>query len=719
MKVEEGYMSNFHMLCEPLKNKIIDKLGWKELTPVQEMTIPEILTGKNAIILAPTAGGKTEAAFFPILHMIYDEEIKGTSVIYVSPIKALLNNQEERLRNLSSFVYSNIFKWHGDVEGYEKIKSLKNPPSILMITPESLEVILMSQKIDKEEFLRNIRFIVIDEIHSFADGERGIHLMALLERIQKYSRHDIQRIGLSATVGNPETIGEWMQGSSSREFIVIDPPRPNGQKLIEIKLVAKDEDLVIEVCKRVYGKKALFFSNSRSAAEGLKKQIEEKGIDTYVHHSSIDKRFREIAEERFKIGTNICIIATSTLELGIDIGDLDIVLQLDSPITVSSFLQRMGRTGRRKGTIAHYVFFPTKPSKFVLSIAILNLAMMRWVESVYVGKLSYDLLFHQVLTMSIGEFGANRDYVYEVLKRVYSFSGISRSDYDYLLNYMIEKKFIYIERNNIYIDSETEKVFGRQNFMTLYSAFETNKEFTVKFRNKSIGTIERWFVNALGDRFQFILAGKYWQTDKIDYDNSIIHVEEAKSAMPPQWMSGEGFYSYELSQEILKVISTNDEYPFLNNDEKAALNDIRYEEQSFGLKVGKMIIEDIKDGYQFYTYAGNSVNYTLATVLSFINKMIDIKSVTWKGFKLVAADKDFKPANNQILDVIEQIKCNDNYFNDIYYNLVERVPDISLSKYQRYLPDELRKKMIADYAYDIQKTQEFVRNISIEVLKVY
>ena len=180
-----------------------------------------------------------------------------------------------------------------------------------------------------------------------------------------------------------------------------------------------------------------------------------------------------------------------------------------------------------------------------------------------------------------------------------------------------------------------------------------------------------------------------------------------------------GFYSYQLSQEILKVVSTDEEYTFLNDYEKKILNDIRYEEKSFGLKVGKMIIEEIKDGYHFYTYAGNKVNYTLATVLSFINNMIDIKSITWSGFKLVSADKDFKPTNKEILDLINNIKSNNNYFLDIYSKLTERVPDISLSKYQKYLPDRLRKKMIADYVYDINTTAEFINNTSIEILKVY
>lgn len=711
-------MSNFHMLCEPLKEKIINRLGWRELTLVQEMAIPEIINGKNAIILAPTAGGKTEAAFFPILHMIHTKNIMGTSVIYVSPIKALLNNQEERLKNLSSFVYRNVFKWHGDVGPGEKMKSFRDPPNILMITPESLEVILMNKKVDKNDFFGNIKFVVTDEIHSFADSERGVHLMALIERIQGYSQYDIQRIGLSATVGNPGVIGEWMKGSSNRELIIIDPPKQNIKKLIEIKLVRKNEDFSEEVCKRIYGKKALFFSNSRRAAEGLKKSIENKGIETFVHHSSIDKRFRENAEEKFKTGNNKCIIATSTLELGIDIGDLDIVLQLDSPSMVSSFLQRMGRAGRRKDITAHYVFFPTKPGKFILAIAILNLAIKGFVESVHIGKISYDLMFHQILTMSLAELGINKDKIFDVFKKVYSFSAISREEYESLLEYMSDKKFIQMERNNIYIDTQTEKSFGRRNFMTLYSAFETNKEFTVKYRNRAVGTLERWFVNALGDDFQFILAGRYWKTDKIDYDKSIIHVVEAKVAMPPRWISGEGFYSYELSQEILRVISTDEDYPFLNDYEKNILNEIRYEEQTFGLRVGKVIVEEIKGGYHFYTYAGNKVNYTLATVLSFINKMIDVKSITWRGFKLVAADKDFRLTDKEILDEINCMKDDDDYFDNVYNELIEHVPNISLFKYQKYLPDTLRKKMIADCAYDIQKTKEFIKDISIEMFKI-
>lgn len=711
-------MSSFNLLCEPIKNGIIHKLGWRELTSIQEQTIPQVIDGKNVILLAPTAGGKTEAAFLPVLHLLFQEKLHGTAVLYVSPIKALLNNQEERLKRLSSFVYGSVFKWHGDVENAEKTKFFKETSNILMITPESLEVILMSKKIEKDEFFQSIRFIVIDEIHSFADSERGIHLMALLERIQQYSKYDIQRIGLSATVGNPEQIGIWMKGSSKRDTIVINPTKEKKEKKIEVKIIKRDEDLGKEICKRIYGKKSLLFSNSRNGAEGIKDLITTNGIEAYVHHSSIDKRFRELAEEKFKIGTNTCIIATSTLELGIDIGDLDIVLQIDAPYSVSSFLQRLGRTGRRKDSIAHFVFFPTKPEKLLLAVAILNLAIKGYVEDVYVTNISYDLMFQQVLTMSLSSFGVNKDSIYNVLSKAYAFSGISKEEYDNLIRYMIESKFIQSDRNKIYIDDETEKRFGYQNFLTLYSAFETNKEFTVRFKNRPIGTLERWFVNALGEDFQFVLAGKAWQTDKIDYDKSIIYVVEANSAMPPRWISADGFLSFELAQEMLRVLTTETRYPYLNEYELRLINDMRYENQAFGLKMNKMIIEETKDGFDFYTFAGNKVNYTIAMSLLSISSAIEVKSITWKGFKLKAIDKDLKPKYDEVFESIRKIKKDGNYFIKNLETLIQRVPDISLSKYQKYLPSDFRKRMIADYVYDFERTTDFIRNVDIEILSL-
>ena len=712
-------MSNFHLLCEPIKNGIVSKLGWRNLTSIQEMAIPEVIQGKNVVLLAPTAGGKTEAAFFPVLHNIHTERLEGLSVIYVSPIKALLNNQEARLNTLSSFIYRSAFKWHGDVNKGEKGSYFKNPSSILMITPESLEVILMNKRIDKQDLFKNVRAIVIDEIHSFAGGERGVHLMAVLERIQEFSKHDIQRIGLSATVGNPEKISEWMQGSSKRERGVINPPKENKPTKIEIKYVNDEEQLGAEIFIRVANKKGLFFSNSRTGAESVKRVLNAWGIDSYVHHSSIDKYFREVAEDKFKLGKNSTIIATSTLELGIDIGDLDVVLQqLDAPSSVSSFLQRMGRTGRRKESIGHFVFFPTGEEKLVISIAILNLAIKGYVESVQVSKKSYDLLFHQILVMSLSYMGIDKKLIYNILSQAYSFSGITIEEYEELINEMVNKQFIQIDRNRIFIDDETEKKFGYSNFIELFSTFETNKEFKVLFRNRTIGTLERWYVNALGEEFQFTLAGAHWQTVKIDYERSVIYVEEAKNSLPPRWMSDGGFFSFELAQEILEVETSNIEYKFLNNKEFEVLSRFREEVQMRGLQKNTIIIEERKDGYIFTTFAGNRVNYTIANSIRATTKCFDISNLTWKGFKLKSLDKDMMPSLSEIIEMIYAIKMKDDYYNtQKIIQLTELVPDISFSKYQKYLPKKFRKEQAAEYIYDFKTTMYYLKIVEMKSYK--
>ena len=707
-------MSNFHLLCEPIKNGIVSKLGWRNLTSIQEMTIPEVIQGKNVVLLAPTAGGKTEAAFFPVLHNIHTEGLEGLSVIYVSPIKALLNNQEARLNALSSFIYRDAFKWHGDVNRGEKGSYFKNPSSILMITPESLEVILMNKRIDKQNLFKNVRAIVIDEIHSFAGGERGVHLMAVLERIQEFSKHDIQRIGLSATVGNPAQISEWMQGSSKRKRGVINPPKENKPKKIEIKYVNDEEQLSVEIHKRVVNKKGLLFSNSRTGAESVKRVLDEKGIESYVHHSSIDKYFREVAEDKFKLGKNSIIIATSTLELGIDIGDLDVVLQLDAPSSVSSFLQRMGRTGRREGSIGHFVFFPSGEEKLVISIAILNLAIKGYVESVQVSKKSYDLLFHQILVMSVSYMGIDKNLVYNVLSKAYPFSEITIEEYEELLNEMVNKRFIQIDRNRIFIDDETEKKFGYSNFIELFSTFETNKEFKVLFRNRAIGTLERWYVNALGEDFQFTLAGAHWQTVKIDYERSVIYVEEAKNSLPPRWMSDSGFLSFELAQEILEIETSNIEYKFLNNKELEVLSRFREEVQMSGLKKNALIVEERKDGYIFTTFAGNRVNYTIANSIRTTTKCFDISDLTWKGFKLKSFDKDMMPSLPEIIEMIRAIKMKNDYYNSQkIIQLTELVPDISFSKYQKHLPNKFRKEQAAEYIYDFTTTVNYLGSVEL------
>lgn len=704
-------MSNFELLHQNIQKGIIKKLGWKSLTSVQEKTIPEIIDGKNLIVLAPTAGGKTEAAFLPILSEVARKELSPVSVLYVSPIKALLNNQEERLKELSSFIFGDVFKWHGDVEKGDKTKFLKNKAQILMITPESLEVILMSKSSDKTELFSDLHYIVIDEIHSFAESERGVHLMALLERIQQYSNYDIQRIGLSATVGNPEELLNWLQGSSTREKSVVYPGGEKKDKKIEIKFCNDEEMRVEEIIKRIFSRKALVFSNNRKDAEILKLKLEKENVESYIHHSSINKFFREKTEESFKIGSSNTIIATNTLELGIDIGALDIVLHLEMPSSVSSFLQKLGRTGRRQGKVSHFVFLPSSEENLVLSIAIVNLAIKKWVEDVYISNKAYDILFHQIITSSLAENGADIDEIFKILGKVYSFSGISYEKYIGLIDFMVKKQILYQDKARVFLGDIGQQIFGKMNYMDLYSTFETPPEFTVNNKGKSIGTIEAWFVKALGEKFNFILGGRCWETVKIDEKKFIVYVEPSQVAEPPKWISGGKMLSFTLSQEYFEILTSSQDIQFLNVQEKDVLESYRKEQQALGLEKNSILVEEKNTEWNFYTYFGDKLNYTLGNTICLLDDRLELKGVSWKGFNIKKNKSEV--TLEEIRGFVEKMLSTEGFFSeDIKDQLKEKLPDISFSKYQKYLPLDLKREMLFDYLYDFDI--EKVRNFEIK-----
>jgi len=249
----------FSRFPERLQAAIANHLGFSSLRPVQELAGEAILDGKNAVILAPTAGGKTEASLFPVIAGLMTEPPSGVGALYVAPIKALLNNQEIRLGDYTEMVGLRRFVWHGDALQSQKDAFLREPAEVLMTTPESLEVMLMSSRVPVQKLFTDLRYVVIDEIHAFAGTERGAHLMSVIERLALLSEHDVQRIGLSATVGNPVAIAGWLAGSSKRASVVVDPPKAKAQRLIKIYLRDDESEFAREAAREGLGKKSLFF----------------------------------------------------------------------------------------------------------------------------------------------------------------------------------------------------------------------------------------------------------------------------------------------------------------------------------------------------------------------------------------------------------------------------------------------------------------------------
>jgi ATP-dependent Lhr-like helicase len=702
-------MTSFNLLNDKVKKFITNDLKWSKLTDIQESVIPEVLQGKNIIALAPTAGGKTESVFFPVLNTIYDEKLTGITTLYISPIKALLNNQEIRLKKLSKAIYQDAFKWHGDVSKAQKIKFCKNPCSILMITPESLEVILLSDSYDKGDLFGNLRFIVIDEIHSFAESDRGYHLISIIERLQTYSKFDIQRLGLSATVGNPSIIGTWLKGSSKRKGVVINPLKDKkSEKNLNIFVYNQEEEFIEHIYENFGDKKTIFFVNGRRDAERIHTMLKSVMENTYVHHSSMDKTFRNLAEESFRLKSEpSCIICTSTMELGIDIGDLDAVLQLDSPSSVSSFLQRIGRSGRRANTKSEMTFYISEKEKFILSLAIRELSSKGWVENITVSKKAYHIYFHQIISIIVQESGIYEDNLYDLLTDVYCFSGINKESYEKLINHLISLKILEKNsRNKLYLGLEGEKKFQFQNFKKLYSVFETVEEFSIKYKNKEIGTLQAWFVFSMGNNLTFYLSGNSWEVIDIDENNKVIHVDKAEKANLPKWSGQPILLTFEICQEYLKIISGELEINNLNPKELNYLRGFQEQEKNSIQKAGEIIIKSTDRNVLLFTFCGNKVNYTIALMLKYY---LGFETFEVNGYQIAL------PKNIEIKDIIEHInKFKKNpkyYFSETFIERISRFfPKIEYSKFQSYLPEELSNEYLSDLILDPVKTEYIYNN---------
>ena len=286
----------FDRLSPALQYQIVNGLGFQNLRPVQELAIAPVLDGKNVVVLAPTAGGKTEAAFFPLLSQMDTQDWRPVSVVYVAPIRALLNNQEARVERYAGLIGRRAFKWHGDVTTGRKNAFLNDPADILLTTPESLEVMLMSARVPTERVFANLRAVVIDEIHAFAGDDRGGHLSALLERLSRFCHKDIQRIGLSATVGNPEAILQWASGSSQRAGEVLRAPATGIAPRLSLDFVGSEENAAHVVAQLHPGKKRLVFVDSRRGVEAMGKNLRALGVDAFVTHSSLSLDERRMAE---------------------------------------------------------------------------------------------------------------------------------------------------------------------------------------------------------------------------------------------------------------------------------------------------------------------------------------------------------------------------------------------------------------------------------------
>lgn len=709
----DGALDRLH---PSLRHAIVHELGWRQLRPVQDLAVHAIVDGHNTVILAPTAGGKTEASIFPVLSRILDERDQEDGgdeevrALYVCPIRALLNNQEQRIQSYAAMVGLRAFKWHGDVGASQKKGFKREPTSILMTTPESLEVMLISERTDAATLFRKLRAIVVDEIHAFAADDRGAHLVSILERLRRFCDRDLQRIGLSATVGNPATIGAWLQGSSDRPFVLVDPPKPPAERDLVVELAADLEEAASAARGIGWGKKSLVFVESRAEAERLAASMHTPRADddplrdelqVFVHHSAVSRADRQLAEQQFAGGRNTAIVCTSTMELGIDVGDLDLVMQLGAPSSVASLLQRMGRTGRRPGTRSNYRFFCVGDETLLQALALVRLMSRGWVEDVEPIAQAAHILAHQILALSLQEGGVSRHRVLQHVAPAYCFRGLQPADVEALVDTMVARRILYESDGLLSLGEEGERRYGRQNFFELYAVFSAPSVVRVMYRRTEIGTVQSLFIRSCMDREEgllFRLAGRSWAVTHVELDRGLVQVVPAARGRVPSWLGFPSMLSYELCQEMKLALADDDAPTWLTPPARRELGLLRRSYEGL-VEPGVAPIEAAGGSHQWHTFAGGAINRLLASALE------DLGAGKWTAGNLTL--KPTSPlADAVVTDAITRLREVDWPAQARRY--VARMSHLQVSKFQVCLPEELEARLLVERLTDVEGTGRFV-----------
>ena len=695
-----------------LRHAITNELGWRGLRPVQELAGEAILDGANVVVLAPTAGGKTEASIFPVLSRILTENLPPVAALYVCPIRALLNNQEERVQRYARMIGLDAFKWHGDVGTAARARFLREPTHLLMITPESLEVLLMSRREEAMRLFAALSMVIVDEVHAFAADDRGAHLMSVLERLVRFCGRDVQRIGLSATVGNPDEIGNWLRGSSKRDYRRIDPPKPPAERDFHINLLDDAAALAAAAARLAQGKKSLVFVQTRSEAERIAGAMSGRGVEVFVHHSAVSRADRQAAEERFTAGQNTAIVCTSTMELGIDVGDLDLVLQVDAPATVASLLQRTGRTGRRTGTRSNCTFLCKSPEAMLQATALLRLVDRGFVEDVTPVRAAAHLLAHQIMALTLQEGGVSRHSVLPWVAAASPFRALTPADIGELVDTMCARDILHEADGLLSLGREGERVYGRKNFFELYAVFSSPQVLRIEHGGTEVGTIQATFLQTSKEQesapFCFRLGGRAWKVERVEWSKGVVSVVPAETGRVPNWIGSPGGLSWTLCQEMKAVLGANDALAPLDHDTRASdaaareLQHLRREYEGL-VSVGEAPLEVTSEGVQWHTFAGAAVNRLLAAGLEHIGAgkpTVGNLSLRLKGLSGAGASAAVENLKQQTWAAIAAEAARSTQFAD-------------LTKFQRCLPDRLEQKLVAERVFDQTRTEQLLATFKV------
>ncbi len=729
----------------PFVQEYIYQNHWENLRSIQVAAADAIFnTDENVLLTASTASGKTEAAFFPIITLFSEDMPSSVGCIYIGPLKALINDQFSRLNDLCAEADIPVWHWHGDVAQSHKAKLMKHPSGILQITPESLEALLLHKHAAIAKLFGDLRFVVIDEVHSLLRGDRGGQTLCLIERLSRIAGVNPRRIGLSATIGDPEGTGEFLSLGTGRKTIIpkIDAKGSKWRLSMEHFYVkdaqaAEDEQIpgalpVLEektddapanadpgigyIFEHTRGKKCLVFVNSREECEMVTTtlrhycELNHEPDRFLVHHGNLSASYRETAEGIMKDDSQyMTTVTTATLELGIDIGRLERAFQIDAPWTVSSFLQRMGRTGRRELPPEMWfviredepevrAMLPTTiPWKLLQGIALVQLYLEeRWVEPPRLDRLPFSLLYHQTMSTlaSCGELSP-RALADRVL-RLHYFHRITQEDYRVLLRHLIATDHIQqTEQGGLIVGLAGERVINSFKF---YGVFQESEEYTVRSESQELGTVVS--PPPVGEKLA--IAGHVWQVLDVDHKRRLIYCRQVKGSVPAYFGQCPGDLHTKILTRMRRVLQEDRQYPYLMKNAVARLEQARFTAAHSGA-AEKTLINLGGNMWCLLPWVGT---YTFLTMERFLK----IKCADRLGLRNLDSARPFfiqftmKADEATFFRVLaEEIRKPIDPMELVY---PKELP--LFDKYDEYLPEELVKKGFALGVLDVDGLREKV-----------
>lgn len=611
-------MSAFYRYA-PFVQDYIYRNHWENLRAIQVAAADAIFnTDDNVLLTASTASGKTEAAFFPIITLFSENPPSSVGCIYIGPLKALINDQFTRLTDLCEEADIPVWHWHGDVAQSHKSRLMRKPSGILQITPESLEAMLLHKHAAIPKLFGDLRFVVIDEVHSLLRGDRGGQTLCLIERLSRIAGVNPRRIGLSATIGDPEKTGAFLSLGTGRNtiipkidakgakwrlsmehFYVKDVQAAEGKEISEALPVLEEKTAdapknadpgIGYIYEHTKGKKCLVFVNSREECETVTTtlrqycDLQQERDRFLIHHGNLSASYRETAEGIMKDDSQyMTTVTTATLELGIDIGRLERAFQIDAPWTVSSFLQRMGRTGRRESPAemwfvmredepeARAMLPSTIPWKLLQGIALVQLYLEeRWCEPPRLDRFAYSLVYHQTMSTlaSCGEMSPKA--LADRILRLHYFHRVSQEDYKILLRHLIKTDHIQqTEQGGLIVGLAGERVVNSFKF---YGVFVESEEYTVRSESQELGTV--CLPPPVGEKLA--IAGHVWLVLDVDHKRHLVYCEQVKGSIPAYFGECPGDLHTKILRRMRQVLKEDRSYPYLMKNAVARLDQARY-----------------------------------------------------------------------------------------------------------------------------------------------